>query len=199
MFFLVDPSQVEIDKQKNSRFIAFAVPLQEQVHVLSQIKRIKEHHPKAQHFCYAWRMLDGTEGTSDDGEPHGSAGVPILKPIAGHNIVNILVVVVRYFGGVKLGVGGLVRAYGLACQTVLSHAQLEPYIPTSRFQFNYSYDQESAVRSVLSKFPNMAVEFSYQEKILVNLSLPSSEITDFLTLLNAALGGQLSLENRLDK
>ena len=148
MLYLVDPTQVEIDKRRTC-FIAFAVPLQEQAHVLSQIKRIKECHPKAQHFCYAWRMFDG-EGTSDDGELHGSAGVPILKPIEGHNIVNILVVVVRYFGGAA-GVGGLVRAYGLACKRFY-HTHSSNCI----FQ-RADFDSYSMIRkvlfSVLSNFP----------------------------------------------
>ena len=199
MLYLVDPSQVEIDKQKGSRFIAFAVPLQEQAHVLTHIEHIKTLHPKAQHFCYAWRMLDGAEGFSDDGEPHGSAGVPILKPLVGRNAINLLVVVVRYFGGIKLGVGGLVRAYGQACQILLSRAVLAPYIPHTRFVFSYAYDQEGSVRSVFSKFSDLSLEFSYKETITVHVQLPSSELNGMLKSLNEALGGQLSWEIGSDK
>ena len=199
MLYLVDPSQVEIDKQKGSRFIAFAVPLQEQAHVLTHIEQIKMNHPKAQHFCYAWRLLDGSEGFSDDGEPHGSAGMPILKPLAGRHVINILVVVVRYFGGVKLGVGGLVRAYGQACQSLLSCAMLAPYIPHTQFVFSYPYDQEGSVRSVFSKFSGLCLEFSYEDTVSVRVQLPSSELNDMLKSLNEALGGQLSWEIHSDK
>ena len=198
MLYLVDTAQIEIEKQKGSRFIGFAVPLQEASQVLSHIKRIQNIHPKAKHFCYAWRMRDGKQGYSDDGEPHSSAGLPILKPIVGKDIVDILVVVVRYFGGVKLGVGGLVRAYGLACQAVLEIAQLREYISYSQFSFSYSYDKENAIRRVLSNHTELSLEFEYREQIVVLVKLPSAEMDSLLAALNEALGGQLEWNSSLD-
>lgn len=191
MLYLVDGAQIEIEKQKGSRFIAFAVPLQDVQLISMHINRIRDENSKAQHFCYAWRTVDGQSGYSDDGEPHGSAGVPILKPIVGQDIIDILVVVVRYFGGVKLGVGGLVRAYGLACQSVLNGANLCEYIPQAQFSFSYAYDKENAVRKVFSQYTELKLDFDYQAQVQVQVQLPVAHVKQMVSELNEALEGRL--------
>src|SRR5688500_4829386 len=112
-------------KDRGSRFVAFAYPIQTAEQFKKQLKILKEDHPKAAHHCFAYRI--GTDGTnfrsSDDGEPTGSAGKPILGQIDSKSLTNISVIVVRYFGGTLLGVPGLINAY----KTVTSFAlQLTP-------------------------------------------------------------------------
>ena len=116
----------EAYKEKGSKFIAYAYPLTGKHQVEGFIQHVKKLHPKARHWCYAWQT--GVEKPlyrfSDDGEPRNSAGKPIYGQIQSFGLTNVLIVVVRYFGGTKLGVGGLVVAYRLAAKLVLDQAQL---------------------------------------------------------------------------
>src|SRR5689334_6596504 len=92
-------------REKGSRFLAFAFPVNDQAEIKSKLEKIKALHPSATHHCYAWRLaVDGTYRTNDDGEPSGTAGKPIYSRILANDLYNILIVVVRYFGGTLLGV-----------------------------------------------------------------------------------------------
>lgn len=120
----IEKSTEALFKDKGSRFLAFADPVQNTEQIKSILSHLKELHPKAVHHCYAYRL--GTNGedyrANDDGEPSGSAGRPILGQIDSLEIVNVCVVVVRYFGGVLLGVPGLINAYKTATQEALESA-----------------------------------------------------------------------------
>lgn len=108
-------------EEKKSKFYAFLAPYSKFHEVM---KNLREEHPKARHFVYAYRYLNEfdqiIENSSDDGEPKGTSGKPCLNVIAGNELINTFVIVVRYFGGVKLGTGGLVRAYSDAVNSVIS-------------------------------------------------------------------------------
>ena len=126
---LKSPIQAEF-KDKGSRFLAFAYPVQTAEQVKKHVDDLRQEHHKARHWCYAYRLgVDGNQfRANDDGEPSGSAGRPILGQIDSFELTDVLVVVVRYFGGVKLGTGGLVRAYSDAVSLVL------PEVPRVRRQ-----------------------------------------------------------------
>ncbi|MFB9057898.1 IMPACT family protein [Mariniflexile ostreae] len=113
-------------KEKNSKFFGYAFPVFDEERVRSHLDRLKKEHHAARHWCYAYQL--GVETISyranDDGEPNNSAGMPIYGQIQSFDVTNILIVVVRYFGGVKLGVGGLIQAYKTAAQMVLEQAQI---------------------------------------------------------------------------
>ncbi len=115
-------------EEKKSKFYAFLAPYGEFDDVM---KRLKDKHPKARHFVYAYRNLNEfdqiIENSSDDGEPKGTSGKPCLNVLAGNELINSFVIVVRYFGGVKLGTGGLVRAYSDAVNSVINISKLETY------------------------------------------------------------------------
>ena len=119
---LAGPHEVEIDKVKRSRFIGLAQPCASPDEALAFVSQVRARFHDARHHCWAWRIGEDAR-SSDDGEPHHSAGAPILKQLEGHGLTNAVVVVVRYFGGLKLGVGGLARAYGAAAASVLDDAQ----------------------------------------------------------------------------
>src|SRR5690606_2431913 len=110
-------------KDRGSKFLAYAFPINDEQELKGKLKELKALHPKAGHHCYAYRLgLDGNQyRANDDGEPSGSAGKPILGQIDSAGVTNVLVVVVRYFGGTLLGVPGLINAYKTATAEALSH------------------------------------------------------------------------------
>ena len=113
-----------IFKDRGSKFLAFAEPITDEEHAKQRIAWYKKKYHDARHVCYAYRLGENLWRTKDDGEPHGTAGMPILRSIDAQKLVNILVVVVRYFGGTLLGTGGLMVAYREATKDALSHAEI---------------------------------------------------------------------------
>lgn len=139
------PSQAEF-KDRGSRFLAYAFPIQTADDFKKELKKLKEEHPKAAHHCFAYRI--GTDGNqfraSDDGEPSGSAGKPILGQIDSKGLTNLAVVVVRYFGGTLLGVPGLITAYKTVASLALQLTPLveKPVLVSYELQFDYTLMNE---------------------------------------------------------
>jgi len=129
-------------ERKQSKFIAHLLPF---IEYENKLKELKQQHPKARHFVTAFRYLNEynqiVEHSSDDGEPKGTSGKPSLMVLQGQNIINTAVIIVRYFGGTKLGTGGLVRAYSDAVNKVLDLAELVEYKEEliTKIFFNYEY------------------------------------------------------------
>lgn len=103
---------------KNSKFITLLYKIDNNFNLDNILKEVKDKYPKANHYCYAYRLIN-KEKASDDGEPGGTAGIPMLNVLIKEDIINILVIIVRYFGGIKLGAGGLIRAYTKSLTTAL--------------------------------------------------------------------------------
>ena len=137
---------------KKSKFITYLFPYEKFNDVM---EKLKNEHPKARHFVYAYRYLNEfeqiVENSSDDGEPKGTSGKPSLAVMAGMNIINSGVIIVRYFGGIKLGTGGLVRAYGDAVNEVLSSATLVEYKKLIEKKLIFEYSYLSKVEYLLEK------------------------------------------------
>ena len=155
MKYLLISNQGEgLYKEKGSKFLSFAYLLTHAGHAKELIDEIKTLHFDANHCCYAYSY--GLEspmfGMHDDGEPKHSAGDPILGQIKSFNVSNALVVVVRYFGGTKLGVGGLSNAYRQAAAAALTQAVLVPYIEKKRFKVFYDYDQTKLLLSLFRDY-----------------------------------------------
>ena len=110
--------------EKRSRFLAFAMPVQNEEEVKLRVAEYRKKYFDARHVCYAYRLGENLWRTKDDGEPHGTAGMPILRSIDAQKLDNILVVVVRYFGGTLLGTGGLMVAYREATKEALKNAEI---------------------------------------------------------------------------
>ena len=138
-------------KDNGSRFIAFAIPVETEDEVRELVAGFRKEYHDARHHCYAYRLgADGsTWRSSDDGEPSGTAGRPILGQIDSAGLSDILVVVVRYFGGIKLGVPGLIRAYKSATADALSNAPVCEKIAGSWYRINFSYDAMPHVMKVI--------------------------------------------------
>ena len=162
-----------IFKDRKSKFIGYAFPVETVEEVKPLIDQLKKEHHSARHWCYAYRIgVDKVvERANDDGEPSNSAGQPILNQIKSKELTNVLVVVVRYFGGVKLGVGGLINAYKTAAQMVLDNAEIIEKIRTKNLQIIFSYDDMNKVMRLIKEHQLTIVKQDLQEKGEIVLSV----------------------------
>ena len=146
-------SNAVIFKDRGSKFLGYAYPLQCEEKVKDIIDRLKKDHHKARHWCYAWQI--GTDTVqfrvNDDGEPNNSAGQPIYGQILSKELTNVLVVVVRYFGGTKLGVGGLVNAYRTAANLALESSQIITKTVDIHFKLIFGYPIMNKVMRVIKE------------------------------------------------
>jgi uncharacterized YigZ family protein len=147
LYYTIDKTVTAEFKDRGSRFIAYACPISSADNFKLQLNEIRKEHPKATHHCFAYRLgLDGnTFRVSDDGEPSGSAGRPILGQIDSKSLVNVLVVVVRYFGGTLLGVPGLIHAYRSAAALALQMTPLVQKQVEQQFRVHFDYTQMNEV------------------------------------------------------
>lgn len=170
-------SRAQTDPVKGSRFIASTAPVADEDSARAFLARTAEEMPDASHHCWAWRLATPViERAGDDGEPGGSAGRPILAQITGRELVNVAVVVSRWFGGTKLGVGGLVRAYGAAAALALDAADIEPYVPLLAASVRYGYGDVDVVQRILRRHGATDIDLSYETDIIHRFDLPSSAI-----------------------
>ncbi len=147
---LMQRIRVEPEATKGSRFIATAIPVNDEDAAKAALAELREEMPDATHHCSAWRLATPSlERANDDGEPGGSAGRPILAQLQGRNLLNVAVVVTRYYGGTKLGVGGLVRAYGAAAAAALDDATTQPYVAKVLLRVVHAYSQSGEVERTL--------------------------------------------------
>lgn len=185
-------------KEKGSRFLAFIYPVTSEPEVKERIAELKKKYFDARHHCYAYIL--GTEKTKfrafDDGEPNHSAGDPILGQLRSKNLTNVLVVVVRYFGGVKLGVGGLISAYKTAAEKALNQALIIEREVLIQYNVRYPYSSTPEVMKLVKNFEFDILQQSFEAecKMVMNISLRSkNEFQEKITLLNA-LGVSVSIE-----
>lgn len=138
-------------KEKGSRFIAMAWPVTNQEEIKSILDRVRKEHHSARHHCYAWMLGQSRENfrVNDDGEPSGSAGKPILGQINAFQVTNVLIVVVRYFGGKLLGVSGLINAYRSAAESALKNGEITEHIIQDYFELNFPYACVNDVMKVI--------------------------------------------------
>src|SRR5690606_13164374 len=147
------PSEEVLFKEKNSKFFGYCFPVQSEEQVKEILEKVKKEHYSARHWCYAFQI--GTEQihyrANDDGEPSGSAGLPIYGQIQSFEVTNILVVVVRYFGGVKLGVGGLVSAYKETAKMALENSEIVEKTIDIRYRITFGYKDMNRVMRVIKE------------------------------------------------
>ncbi|MBK2095608.1 YigZ family protein [Francisella philomiragia] len=173
--------EFEISPIRKSRFISFVYKVASHEEVLEAIDNTKIIYPGANHYCWAYSLVDNNQlRFSDDGEPNGSAGKPILSHIQGLGISNVLVVVVRYFGGTKLGVGGLVRAYGQAAKEGLALAKIIDIEPQSEILIEYDYSETANVDNLLNRYNIQIIKENYSNLISKVIKICTSEKSIFL-------------------
>ena len=140
-------------KDKNSKFLGYAFPVQNENEVKTHLEALKKEHHAARHWCYAYQI--GTETliyrANDDGEPNNSAGMPIYGQIQSFEVTNILIVVVRYYGGIKLGVGGLINAYKTSAQQVLEASKIIEKTIDIHYNISFEYKNMNTVMRIIKE------------------------------------------------
>jgi len=165
MYRILERYQSEIVINK-SRFISVMMPISTDSEVKEILKDLNKEYPKATHYCYAYRVK-GKEKSSDDGEPSGTAGRPMLEFLINNELENILVVVIRYFGGIKLGAGGLLRAYVDSCRSVYSVSKIYKVEKHSLYSLVVDYKYYYALRNYLIHQDGSIKDTSYDEEITI--------------------------------
>ncbi len=192
---LASPGDFE-QKIQRSRFIAVAAPADDESAARAVVDTMRRRYHDARHVCFAWRLgiADATvEFRNDDGEPSGTAGEPILLAIRGAGLTDTVVAVARYFGGVKLGTGGLTRAYGSSAQAALQAAPRRTVLLGRRFNLDLDYAQQKTVRHLLEKHRGHVEHEDYTDRIAWRLWLPHSTWQSFADALCEATAAQLAL------
>ena len=178
---ILNRSSGEFTVQK-SRFIGYACPCKSEEDALRFIREIREKHRDAKHHCYAYIIgkNSGIMRYSDDGEPGGTAGMPIMDVLKNSNIVDGCVVVVRYFGGVLLGTGGLVRAYTQGCKAALEAASVVTMVRSVSIRCRVSYSVWNQLQFLLQKLHVQTQNVNYQQDVEFKICVRSSDLAEVM-------------------
>lgn len=164
-------------KEKNSKFLAFAYPVNSEAEIKEILNNLKKEYFDARHYCYAYRLQANGQvyRANDDGEPNHSAGDPILGQLKSANLTYTLLVVVRYFGGIKLGVSGLIQAYKTAAQQAISAATIVQQIEQIQLILNFNYEQLSTVMNVVKDSSIKIINQDFSENCSLIIQLPQTD------------------------
>jgi len=192
MDILVDYACAEIEIKK-SRFLAEVFPVTTQQNARILLKQQKEKYEDATHVVHAFAVGNNAEilGMSDDGEPAGTAGRPVLDVLKGKNCTNILLTVTRWFGGTLLGTGGLVKAYGDSAKAVLEVATFEPFIPKKEFHFSISYDVYDQIKRFLTTLKVFDIEEKFDTSIHIKGLISDTDVNILLNSIKNITNGQI--------
>ncbi len=190
---LAGPADVE-QKIQRSRFLAFAAPAADAGDAAALVDRLRRAHHDARHVCSAWRLGEpdqATEARHDDGEPTGTGGEPILAAIRGAELSDVVVAVVRYFGGIKLGTGGLGRAYGSTAAAALAAAPRREVHLGRHWRLVFPYDQQKTVAHLLAAHAGRPVREDYAADVIWTVWLPRAAGDDFAAAVREATAGRV--------
>lgn len=189
-YLTIEKTAEAIHREKGSRFLAFAYPVNSVDEINDQLHDLKKRYFDARHHCYAWML--GAEKKQfrafDAGEPNHSAGDPILGQIRSRSLTNVLVVVVRYFGGVKLGVGGLVAAYKFAAAAALDEAGTREVQVMLSLTIDFPYENTSDVMKMVRDFDMQIISQDFGAACRIHLGIPARErgkVAERIALLQA--------------
>jgi uncharacterized YigZ family protein len=171
--------RVEIEKIKSSRFICDLAPVGDAGSALHYVERVRAVEPGATHHCWAYRLGSGDSRSSDDGEPSGTAGPPILRRIETRDLIDVVAVVTRYHGGTNLGTGGLIRAYGSAAAAAIDAAHVVGRPRTATFRLGHPYELSGAVGRVLSLFDVEVTHSRYEESVTLEVRVRAERSSAF--------------------
>ena len=175
---------------KKSEFIAYAYPVNSREQAMFHVEQLREKYPDARHWCWAYIIGDPDNTTSagfdDDGEPNGTAGRPILGVLQHKSIGNIIIIVVRYFGGIKLGAGGLTRAYAGSAQAAVDQMILQPYVPMMQVQILADFATETQCRYVVESLEGTIEDVAYSKQVTLTVTIAEVDIETLKTELAMA-------------
>lgn len=199
--WLIPAEPVTVSEEiKKSRFITLLAHTDGVAACKAFLEQVRVDYPGARHYCWAWvaGSPDNSQllGFSDDGEPAGTAGKPILAQLLGSQVGEITAVVVRYYGGVKLGTGGLVRAYGGGVQHALTQLPTVRKVALTEYTLQCDYSQLAGVEALLKQVGGLIVESDFQAFIMLKIALPQSQLAAFNAKLGDLSRGSLHLMPR---
>ena len=176
-------------KEKGSKFVSYAYSVKSEKDVEERLLEIRDLHHKARHHCYAYEIgIDGNRyRANDDGEPSGTAGKPILGQLHSHEITDALVIVVRYFGGTKLGASGLITAYKEAAKEALGIAEKKQVIIGNPYLLSFGYDQMGHVMNCIKSLELDILEKEFTDSCQVTVNIRLSQQTELIQRLKAVL------------
>ena len=200
-------SYLSIDKEvkneitvRKSRFIAYINPVTSKETANEYLKKLRETYRDATHHSYAY-VISGDSGetsrSNDDGEPAGTAGKPILNVLQGNNLSNVICVVVRYFGGTKLGVGGLPHAYADSAKSAVGKAEIVTRYLTGTVKLVFSYESTGPVERLFSTFDVAVTERQYGEKNTALCSIRTSRLDEFLDQFRDVTSGKGEIDKKI--
>lgn len=185
--------------EKKSEFIGHIMPVKTADEAVGFINRIKAEHRKARHNVYAYVLREGNASRySDDGEPQGTGGVPVLDVINKAGLTDVCVVVTRYFGGVLLGASGLVRAYSQACTLAVNAARKMEMCECSRFSFSCDYNMYGKISYVLPEFEVINEKEDFADTVKITVLVRSEKTAAFVKKLTDISNGKLELSEESD-
>lgn len=183
---------------KKSEFIAYAYPVMSREQAMFHVEQLRDQYPDARHWCWAYIIGDPNNTTSagfdDDGEPNGTAGRPILNVLQHKSIGNVIIIVVRYFGGIKLGAGGLTRAYAGSAQAAVDEMSLCPYVPMIQVKIQAEFATEAQCRYVVERLSGTIDDVAYNKQVLLTVTIAKQDSDQLKTAL-AMAGKVLSTDN----
>jgi uncharacterized YigZ family protein len=178
-------------RDRGSKFLAYAYPVYDEETISGHLTEVKKMHPKARHHCYAWRL--GTDGlqfrANDDGEPSGTAGRPILGQIDSFELCNVLVIVVRYFGGTKLGTSGLINAYKQSTEAALAGAEIIERLLEAVYEVEFEYSLMSDVMNAVKHHEVEIIRQEFTDKGNLQIAIRLSETEEKLKRMRAQIAG----------
>ncbi len=194
MKVLLEGARTELNIKK-SRFIAETFIVKNQAEAREKLHEQKNRYADARHVCHAFVTGQNgeTSGMSDDGEPSGTAGRPMLDVLKGSSITNILVTVTRYFGGILLGTGGLVKAYGDSVKSVLSACKVEDLIEKLPFSFYINYSLHKQLKNVMENYHISDLKEEFASKVYISGTIWKSESQDFALIVKNLSKGAIKL------
>lgn len=171
-----------IFKEMGSKFINYGFSVENEEDIKFHLEELREQWPDANHHCYAYSLgIDGKNfRANDDGEPSGSAGLPIYNQIQSNEVTNILIVSVRYFGGTKLGIPGLVKAYKYAAQVVLEESEIVERYVSQRVRMVFNYDQQGIVERNVERMEGEIKDKHFSDKCMFTIRIRKSRMDEFI-------------------
>lgn len=192
-YYTIEKPAEGVFKDRNSRFMAFGYPVENIDQVNERLLYLRKKYHDARHHCYAYRL--GSEAgifrMNDDGEPSGTAGKPIYNQILAHNLTNVLVVVVRYFGGTLLGTGGLVNAYKMSTAAMIENALIIARYIEEKIELAFPYDKLSAVMRIIKEESLVPLNPVYDANCRLTLSIRKSSSEKMAQKLSAVSGVEI--------
>ena len=192
------PSEAEL-VEKKSRFIGQVFPAETEEEARACIETVRKKHYDARHHCFCYRLANGTVRASDDGEPQGTAGKPILETLLNENLHNTLIVVTRYFGGTLLGTGGLVRAYGQSSKEGIRNSVIQKGCEGISFKLTVDYNSIGKIKYIMGQMGITDAQEEYGQNVVLSILMKKDEYNEFNTKVTDATGGKAVFEDEEDR